>query len=122
MILLKLLRTTIGYIIIALNAIVKPKVLKRSKSDQEKANNKSKKYILYEFYLCPFCVKVRRHLTRLNIQIETRDAKKNETYRDELLNGGGRIKVPCLRIQTASGYEWMYESSDINDYLSREFG
>jgi glutathione S-transferase len=43
--------------------------------------------------------------------------------RKELLNGGGRKTVPCLRIEDSSGsVQWMYESGDIIAYLQRKFG
>jgi hypothetical protein len=42
--------------------------------------------------------------------------------RVELLAGGGRLKVPCLRVVDAAGGEsWMYESKDIIDYLEGRF-
>jgi len=50
--------------------------------------------------------------------VETRDAKRCDTAKGELLAGGGRLKVPCLRVvDTAGGESWMYESKDIIDYL-----
>lgn len=43
-----------------------------------------------------------------------------EAFR-ELLSGGGRSMVPCLRIERAgtqgNEVEWMYESLDIIHYL-----
>jgi len=54
--------------------------------------------------------------------IETRDAKRCDTAKGELLAGGGRLKVPCLRVVDAAGGEsWMYESKDIIDYLEGRF-
>jgi hypothetical protein len=39
-----------------------------------------------------------------------------------LLEGGGQVKVPCLRITNADGnVEWMYESDDIISYLQKNF-
>ena len=32
--------------------------------------------------------------------------------------GGGKTMVPCLRIESKDGVEWLYESSDINAYLT----
>ena len=43
--------------------------------------------------------------------------------RDELVAGGGRATVPCLRIEQPDGtYEWMYESRDIVAYLAEQQG
>ncbi|GIS19401.1 MAG: hypothetical protein CM15mP120_13170 [Pseudomonadota bacterium] len=43
-----------------------------------------------------------------------------EAYR-ELLQGGGRGMVPCLRIERGDEVEWMYESMDIIRYLDAQF-
>jgi hypothetical protein len=52
----------------------------------------------------------------------TRDALREESSREELLTGGGKIKVPCLRIADTEGNTtWMYESSDIITYLQERF-
>jgi glutathione S-transferase len=77
---------------------------------------------LYQFNACPFCVKTRRTVRRLNLPVELRDAKASPQHREALLEGGGAIKVPCLRIQTEQGSEWLYESSDIITYLDNRFG
>ncbi|MDT4882527.1 hypothetical protein FQZ97_1184810 [compost metagenome] len=58
---------------------------------------------------------------RLNLPIALRDAKNDETHRDALLAGGGKIKVPCLRIEENGESRWMYESNDIIRYLESRF-
>jgi len=41
------------------------------------------------------------------------------THRDNLIDGGGKSQVPCLRIESEDGaVQWMYESRDIINYLS----
>ena len=41
-----------------------------------------------------------------------------EAY-DDLIQGGGKGTVPCLRIERDTGdVEWLYESVDIVDYLN----
>ena len=115
---LKIIRIVLGYSIVAINAIFPPRKVKRSDEAQVKVAEYIESLQLYQFYLCPFCVKVRRHMTRLGISIETKDAKNNPEYRAELETGGGRIKVPCLKINEKNGVRWMYESSDINAYLT----
>jgi glutaredoxin len=59
----------------------------------------AKDLTLYQFHACPFCVKTRRTLRRLNVPVALRDAKNNEQDRQALLEQGGKIKVPCLRIE-----------------------
>ena len=41
--------------------------------------------------------------------------------RAALLAGGGKIKVPCLRIEENGESRWMYESNDIIRYLESRF-
>ncbi len=41
----------------------------------------------------------------------------NQEYRKQLESGGGRIKVPCLRIENEEQVRWMYESKEIISYL-----
>ena len=98
-----------------------PKQLQRSAEAQQQAENAAAGLSLYQFYGCPFCVRTRRAIHRLNIPIEIRDAQHNPTHRDALLAGGGQIKVPCLRIEENGQTRWMYESADIIEYLNRRF-
>jgi len=118
---IKLIRIILGYLIVIIDAIIPVKKVTRNNSEQAAVNNDLKSLTLYEFYLCPFCVRVRRMMRRLNLEIEIRDAKKNNDYRQELLAGGKKIKVPCLRIESNNNVTWMYESKDINTYLMKRF-
>jgi glutaredoxin len=78
---------------------------------------------LYQFDACPFCARVRQVIDRLDLDIEIRDTRRNPTYRQELIQQGGKATVPCLRIERSDGrVEWMYESADIIDYLKEQFG
>jgi len=119
--LLKLLRNALGLMIVFISFITLPKKVKRDDSTQQSAQKKADKLALYQFYACPFCVKTRRTIHGLNINIEYRDAANNPGYRQELLENGGEIKVPCLRIEKDNKVEWLYESSDIIQYLNNEF-
>ena len=61
-------------------------------------------------------------MKRLSLNIELRDTQHNKTYREQLLQGGGEVKVPCLKITSANNETtWMYESNDIVRYLDKEF-
>jgi len=53
--------------------------------------------------------------------VALRDAKNNEQDRQALLEQGGKIKVPCLRIEENGQTTWMYESKVIIDYLDKRF-
>lgn len=78
------------------------------------------KLALYHFPYCPYCVRVFRALEQMGRTIEMRDIVDEPARRAELIAGGGKKQVPCLRIERADGsVEWMYESLDIIDYLGR---
>lgn len=79
------------------------------------ANDES--YVLYQYRSCPFCARVRRYLNGRGLELPERDILQDPAAFRELLAGGGRSTVPCLRIESAAGTRWMYESGDIIDYL-----
>lgn len=118
----KAIRVTLGSIILAISWLTRGSKIKRSEQEQLQVNATCKSLALYEFHLCPFCIKVRRTLHKLNLPIELRDAKNNQQYRTELEQQGGKIQVPCLRIEEGSEVKWLYESGDINQYLHSRFG
>jgi glutathione S-transferase len=77
---------------------------------------------LYQYFACPFCIKTRRAIHRLNLPITLRDAQNDPEHRSALATDGGKIQVPCLRIDEPSGSRWLYESNDIIAYLEDRFG
>ena len=79
-------------------------------------------YALYKTDLCGFCYRVRRFLEANGIEIPLRDVNQDPEAFRELLQGGGRTTVPCLRIQRGDEIEWMYESMDIIRYLGDRYG
>ena len=94
---------------------------KRCSEQQSLVEQQASNLALYQFGLCPFCIKTRRVMHQLNLPIELRDAKNDPKWRSELLQDGGKIKVPCLRIVEDQQVKWMYESTDINRYLKLKF-
>lgn len=99
-----------------------PGSVNRSAEEQARADEASKHLALYQFKACPFCIKVRKEIARLGLNIETRDAQHNPEHRAALEAGGGHIKVPCLKIHQADGSErWLYESDDIKAWLQEQF-
>ncbi|MGL6259575.1 glutaredoxin family protein [Vibrio sp. WXL103] len=118
---MKIIRIILGKLILLLNFIFRPSGVKRSAQAQQLADQKANDLTLYQFEACPFCVKVRREMKRQSIDIALKDAKNDPIAREELLSGGGQIKVPCLRIEQNGEQTWMYESSDIVAYLQQEF-
>lgn len=119
---MRLIRWILGKLILIADALLPPKVsVHRSLEDQKRVDGETASLKLYQYRACPFCVKVRRAMKRLGLKIETRDALHDMTYRQELLQKGGKTKVPCLRISDASGDTWLYESSEIIAYLQARF-
>ena len=74
--------------------------------------------ILYHFDSCPYCAKVRNAVSELGMELEMRDTRENDAYREELLDLTGRTQVPCLVIDGKP----MHESDDIVNYLKENFG
>lgn len=99
-----------------------PKGMVRAAPAQQQVEQQCSKMALYHFKTCPFCIKVRREMARLSLPIELRDAQHDPVHRAELLQGGGKIQTPCLRITDEQGQvQWMYESDDIIRYLQGRF-
>jgi glutaredoxin len=99
-----------------------PKGMVRTNEAQQKIDNECAGLVLYHFKTCPFCIKVRHEMARLSLPIELRDAQHDPVMRADLLQGGGKIQTPCLRITDARGnVQWMFESNDIIKYLQQRF-
>ena len=118
---IKLLRNGLGMIVVFFSFISLPKKMYRTDEEQAKVNNDVEKLKMYQFYACPFCVKTRRTVHKLGLPIEYRSASMGSPYRTELAKEGGKIQVPCLKIENEKGTEWLYESSEIISYLNNRF-
>lgn len=116
------LRVVIGPFILLWEIVTTPKGVIRQPKKQLQVDSQCQRLTLYQFKTCPFCVKVRREMRRLSLNIELLDAQNDLQNRTSLLNGGGQIKVPCLKITDTQGNsQWMYESTDIIKYLHERF-
>jgi glutaredoxin len=114
-------RQFLGYIIVLIDLLTRGRKLKRSNENQNHVEAELSTMSLYQFYACPFCIKTRRALHKLNLPIQTRSASTGSPFRQELIDGGGKIQVPCLQIKKNGSTEWMYESSAIIEYLQQRF-
>ena len=117
----KALREGLGRLIVLISFLTRPKRVSRSPDEQKAVDERATRMSLYQFYACPFCVLVRREMHRLNLPIETRDAQKDLRHREALLNEGGNIQVPCLRIDGGEKPVWLYESKEIIQFLKTSF-
>ena len=119
----KAVRAIIGPFLLLGDRLTRPKGVVRSDADQQAVDARTRKLALYHFPTCPFCLKTRRTMRRLSLDIELRDARNDAAHRAALVEGGGKPQVPCLLIADAQGAQtWLYESDAINAYLNREFG
>jgi len=117
----KALRVGLGQLIIFVDFLTRPGKKQRPAAAQAEVDAAARDLTLYQFHACPFCVKTRRSLRRLNVPVALKDAKNNEQDRQTLLEQGGKIKVPCLRIEENGQTTWMYESNTIIEYLNQRF-
>jgi glutaredoxin len=116
------LRIILGPLLLLWDGITSPTGIKRDPAAQQKVDKQTQKLTLYHYKTCPFCIKTRRVMKHLSLNIEKRDAQKNEQNKKDLLEGGGQIKVPCLKIEEGDGsVRWMYESDKIIEYLQNQF-
>ncbi len=116
-----IIRWILGKIILFLDWLTSPRSPEHSPEKQAELDAQTANMAIYQYAACPFCVKTRRAIRRLGLNIELRDAKNDPQYRLELEQQGGKQQVPCLRIEEDGAVTWMYESSDIIDYLSQRF-
>lgn len=115
----KIVRNALGLIIVFFDWLTRPKAKTRSQSEQARVQESLKGHSLYQFFACPFCVKTRRALHQLGVSVESKYINKDLKHRTELEQGGGRIKVPCLRIEQGEDVRWIYDSNQIIDYIQQ---
>ena len=114
------IRRVIGPFMLLGDKITTPKGVKRPAEVQAIIDKSTQNITLYQFKTCPFCMKVRREIKRQSLNIELRDAQHDQQHRQQLLSGGGQIKVPCLKVKNKDGdHTWLYESDDVIQYLRK---
>ncbi|PHS63011.1 MAG: glutaredoxin [Thalassobium sp.] len=93
----------------------------RSANEQLLLDRESRRMHLYYCRNCPSSITVKRHCERLGLRVVEKDVLRVNAYRNELLNGGGAPKVPCLRVDDEQGGQWLYSPDAILDYLKNRF-
>jgi len=64
---------------------------------------------------------VRFAIRQLGLEIPIRDIISQPRHRIDLIAGGGKSQVPCLRVENDAGdIRWIYESVEIIRYLKTE--
>jgi glutaredoxin len=118
----RLVHAIVGPLLLLADRLTSPRGITRAPAEQACIDAQTKHLVMYQFLTCPFCIRTRRAIRRLSLDIETRDALAHAPSRRQLLEGGGRIMVPCLRISAADGsVQWLYESREIVKYLEARF-
>ena len=116
------LRTVLGPVMLLKERVTRPKGMAREPDQQAVVNQQCQNLALYQFQTCPFCIRVRQEMRRLSLPIERRDAQHDTVHRTALLQGGGAVKVPCLKISDGQGQsQWLYDSAAIMAYLQARF-
>ena len=88
------------------------------KKDLGRQMKREESYQLYKTDLCGFCYRVRDFAEQKGISLTLRDTTTDMEAFRELLQGGGKSTVPCLRIESGEEVRCMYESLYIIDYVS----
>ena len=116
------LRIVLGPFMLLKERLTRPTGIQRAPEAQALVDQQCQSLALYQFSTCPFCIKVRQEMRRLSLPIEKRDAQHNNANREQLLQGSGATKVPCLQITEANGQtRWLQDSAAIVAYLRERF-
>ena len=118
----KTLRLVLGPVMLLKERVTSPVGVQRDAAAQAVVDLQCQSLALYQFNTCPFCIKVRQEIRRLSLPIEKRDAQHHVANRDELHQGSGATKVPCLKITEANGEtRWLQDSNAIVAHLRERF-
>ena len=121
--LFRTIRWPLGQLVIFLDWITRPPLPDIAAERRTELDTITSTMKMYQFKQCPFCVKTRRNIRRLGLNIELRDARNDPKWNSELISEGGKYQVPCLRLVNDDGSsEWMYGSEKIISYLDQRFG
>lgn len=77
-------------------------------------------FTLYHFDTCPYCLRVRRALDDLGIEVELKNVQTDPQAHATLVEATGRATVPVLYLHQEQ--TWMPESGDIVRFLYAQFG
>ncbi len=118
----KTLRVILGPVMLLKEKLTQPKGIVRMGVAQQSVDQQCQTLALYQYKTCPFCMKVRKEMARLSLNIQKIDAQPPGSDRDMLTREGGQTKVPCLKITDAAGKsQWLYDSEKIVGYLRGRF-
>lgn len=112
-----------GFCLMFADQWFKVKPASRSSEEQCSLDRESRRIQLYFCKTCPTSIKIKRRCMHLGLRVVEKDVERVNAYRNELIHGGGEVRVPCLRIEGRLGQEtrWLYSSDKIMQYLDRRF-
>jgi glutaredoxin len=97
--------------------LIPVKPFERSREEQVVLDRESRRMHLYFSPSCPASISVKRFCERVGLHVVEKDVERVDAFRNELVNGGGESRVPCLCIHKKSGNVWLYSPESITDYL-----
>lgn len=97
--------------------LVPVKPFERTHEEQVLLDRESRRMHLYYSRSCSSSITVKRFCERVGLHVVEKDVERVDAYRNELVNGGGESRVPCLCIHKKSGDIWVYSPEAIVDYL-----
>ncbi|WP_185827541.1 glutaredoxin family protein [Halomonas nitroreducens] len=117
------IRTLLAPVIWVADKLGTSRQVSRSEAQQAEVDQACETLALYQAWSEPDCIQVRREITRLGLEIETRDVRLDPENTRALKEEGGKLEVPCLYIREPQGEErWLYGAQVIIDYLREQFG
>ncbi|MEQ1663669.1 MAG: glutaredoxin domain-containing protein, partial [Thiobacillus sp.] len=76
----KTLRLALTPFVLVWYRLTRPAALTRSPTAQQAVDTRTASLALYHYPTCPFCLKTRREIHRLGLNIELRDAQHDATH------------------------------------------
>ncbi|MDN3556490.1 glutaredoxin family protein [Halomonas maura] len=117
------LRTLLAPVVWVANKLGTRREVSRDDAQQAEVDQACETLALYQAWSEPDCIQVRREITRLGLEIETRDVRLDPEHTRVLKEEGGKLEVPCLYIHEPQGEaRWLYGAQAIIDYLRERFG
>ncbi|WP_370293971.1 glutaredoxin family protein [Thalassolituus sp.] len=101
--------------------IMPVKPLERTPEEQLLLDRESRRMHLYFCPECPSSISIKRYCERFGLHVVQKDVQRVNAYRNELVNGGGESRVPCLRVDGTEGESWVYSPDEILEFINNRF-
>ncbi|ASP40518.1 hypothetical protein CHH28_18400 [Bacterioplanes sanyensis] len=118
---MNLTRQIKGMALNLMDRVVPVRPVSRDQREQSRLNRESRRMQLYFCRSCPSSISVKRHCAKLGLRVVEKDVDRVNSFRNELVRGGGQPRVPCLRIADGQKEHWLYSPDKILKYLDSHF-